>query len=259
MFTALLLCLAVDPQPERREWSVGDLKREALVVVPESAKTTPAPLVFVWHGHGGTMKFAANAMPIHKHWPEAIVVYPQGVPTPGRLTDLEGRKNGWQSGAGDQDDRDLKFFDAMLTSLQRDYKVDPKGIFSTGHSNGGGFTYLLWATRGDTFAAVAPSAAGPGSLRAARDLKAKPCMHIAGEMDPLVKYANQQRTMEFVKKLNGCNADGKAWEKAGPLTGTRFDSKSGTPFIALIHPGDHTYPKDAPKLIVQFFQENRKK
>ena len=247
--------LVVAAEPTRMEWTVGDLKREALVSVPESAKASEVPLVYVWHGHGGTMKHAAATMPFHKLWPEAIVVYAQGVPTPGKLTDPEGKKTGWQMGAGDHGDRDLKFFDEMQKSLHNDYKIDDKRIFSTGHSNGGGFTYLLWAARGEAFAAFAPSAAGPGSLKGARDLKPKPCLHVAGEADPLVKYENQKRTMEFVRKLNGCDAEGKFWDKGGPLVGTLYESKTGTPFLSLIHPGDHTYPSDAPKLIAKFFKE----
>ena len=190
---------------------------------------------------------------------DLIVVYAQGVPTPGQLTDPDGKKSGWQPKAGDHSDRDLKFFDEIQKTLHKDLKIDDKRIFSTGHSNGGGFTYLLWAARGDAFAAVAPSAAGPGSLKGARDLKPKPCLHVAGELDPLVKYDNQKRTMEYVRKLNGCEAEGKPWDKAGTIVGTQYESKGGTPFVSLIHPGDHTYPSDAPKLIVKFFKENPKK
>ncbi len=120
----------VAAEPTRMEWTVGDLKREALVSVPESAKTSDSPLVYVWHGHGGTMKHAAATMPLHKHWPEAIVVYAQGVPTPGQLTDREGKKSGWQPKAGDHGDRDLKFFDEMQKSLHQDYKIDDKRILA---------------------------------------------------------------------------------------------------------------------------------
>ena len=141
------------------EFKVDGVMREALVYAPSAAKTTASPLVFVFHGHGGGSRQAARSFAMNQHWPEAISVYMQGLNTPGRLTDPEGRKPGWQSGAGDQHDRDLKFFDAVLARLKQDYQVDEKRIYATGHSNGGSFTYLLWAERGDVLAAVAPSAA----------------------------------------------------------------------------------------------------
>ncbi len=243
--------------PKRVEWTVGDLKREALVYAPDKAAKEPCPVVFVFHGHGGTMQNAGKSFAIHTHWPEAICVYPQGVPTPGKLTDPDGKKSGWQHSAGDQGDRDLKFFDAVLKSLRADYKVDDARVYATGHSNGGGFTYLLWAARGDQLAAVAPSGA---AARYAADLKPKPCLHVAGESDPLVKYDWQKQTMEAVRKVNGCAADGKEWAAAGKLVGTVFPSKGGTPFVAAVHPGGHPFPAaDAPKLIVKFFQEHPKK
>ena len=54
--------------------------------------------------------------------------------------------------SGDQGDRDLKFFDEVLSTLKKEYKVDANRVYATGHSNGGAFTYLLWGERGDVFA-----------------------------------------------------------------------------------------------------------
>ncbi|MCW3052007.1 MAG: esterase, partial [Chthonomonadales bacterium] len=154
--------------------------------------------------------------------------------------------------AGDQSDRDLKFFDVVFASLRKQYQVDDKRIYVTGHSNGGGFTYLLWAERGDTFAAFAPAAA---VTRAVFSLKPKPAMHIAGENDELVKFPNQQRTMESLRKRNGCEAEGKAWAKSGTLVGTLYPSKTGTPFVSVIYPGPHALPAEVPALVVKFFRE----
>ena len=42
-------------EPVRREWIMVGTAREAMVCVPDGAKEKPAPLVFVFHGHGGTM------------------------------------------------------------------------------------------------------------------------------------------------------------------------------------------------------------
>lgn len=261
LFAAALVWASVASaaDPKRVEWTVGDAKREAIVCAPDKAATEPAPLVFVWHGHGGTMKNSERVFAVHKLWPEAVVVYPQGLPTPGKLTDPEGKKNGWQSGAGDQGDRDLKFFDEMLKSLRKDYKIDDKRVYSTGHSNGGQFTYLLWASRGDAFAAFAPSAAVYG--KGVRDLKPKPCLHVAGETDPLVKYDWQKLMIAAVKKANGCEDGGKEWAKAGKLVGTVYapKEKDGAPLVTLIHPGGHEASPDAPELIVKFFKEHARK
>src|SRR5271157_1423621 len=163
--------------PARMEWKVDGVTREALVYAPATAKTDPSPVVFAFHGHGGTMNNAANEFAYHKHWPEAIVVYMQGLNTPGALTAPEGKKPGWQKTFGDQGDRDLKFFDAVLATLKQDYKVDEKRIYATGHSNGGLFTYFLWAARGDVFAAIAPCAA-VAKPEFKQHIKAKPVLHM---------------------------------------------------------------------------------
>ena len=223
--------------------------REALVYVPPKAKTEGTPILFAFHGHGGTMNHAARTFGYHTLWPEAIVVYMQGLNTPGILTDSEGKKPGWQSRIGDQGDRDLRFFDAVLSDLKAELRVDQKRLYATGHSNGGGFTYLLWAMRGDRFAAFAPSAAMAGKNLAL--LKPKPVMHVAGEKDALVKFAWQQQTMSALRKLNECG-EAKPWAKGCTL----YESKLGAPVVTFVHPGTHKFPEAAPALIVKFFQEH---
>src|SRR5439155_10743104 len=100
---------------------------------------------------------------------------------------------------------------AVLASMKTDYAVDETRIYATGHSNGGAFAYQLWAKRGEAFAAVAPVAAAVGAYFA--DAKPKPVFHAASEKDPLVTFAMQQRTLDRVKKLNGCEGDGEEWAK----------------------------------------------
>jgi polyhydroxybutyrate depolymerase len=253
LFAALHSAFAADALV-RHELTVDGVVREALLWAPAKAKTEPAPLVFAFHGHGGNMNNAARMYHLHTLWPEAIVIYPQGLNTPGQLTDPEGKKPGWQGAAGLQGDRDLKFFDAMLASLEAKFKVDPKRIYSTGHSNGGGFTYLLWAERGDKFAAFGPSAAAARrALGTQGGLKPKPMIHIAGEKDPLVKFEWQKLTMEAVRKTNQCG-EGTSWEGAAGCT--LYPSEIGAPVVTFIHPGTHTYPGEAPALIVKFFKQH---
>jgi polyhydroxybutyrate depolymerase len=247
----LVLPLLAVAEPQRLEFQIGDLKREALVYLPGGLSETPAPVVFGFHGHGGTSRHAAATFRIQELWPEAIVVYMQGVPTPGRLTDPQGKRNGWQHDPGDHGDRDLKFFDAVLATLKEKHKIDDNRVYATGHSNGAAFTYVLWAARHDVLAAIAPSA---GSSRSLSTCKPKPVLHIAGENDPLVRFAGQKLVMARVRTINGCGAEGTEWAKDCTL----YASKQGTPLVTFIHAGDHKYRPEAPPLIVRFFKEHQR-
>jgi polyhydroxybutyrate depolymerase len=240
-------CPAAEPV---QTWEIEGVERQGLVFAPDSAKTEPAPLIFAFHGHGGTMHNSSRAWRYQELWPEAIVIYLQGLNTPGRLTDPQGKKPGWQSKVGDQNDRDLKLFDAVLKWARQTYKVDDKRVYCTGHSNGGGFTYLLWAARGDAFAAVAPSsAAGLGVLK---DLKPKPMLHIGGLKDPLVKFEWQKTTIDAVRKINGCDPEGKS--EGDRLT--VYPSPTGTVVETYLYDGGHSPPADAWPQVVKFFKEH---
>jgi polyhydroxybutyrate depolymerase len=236
--------------PNRREWTIDGVRREALVHVPARAAAPPSPVIFVFHGHGGNMRSPARTWAYHRLWEEAIVVYPQGLNTPGRLTDPEGKRSGWQHDAGAQGDRDLKFFDAILASLRRDHRIDERRIYATGHSNGGGFTYLLWAERGEVLAAVAPTASA--AARARDRLKPKPVFHLAGRKDPLVRFEWQEQTIQHLRQLNQCGPG-----IDGGRGRTIYPSAVGAPVVTLIHDGGHEFPAaKACPLIVEFFRQH---
>ena len=239
----------------RTTWKVDGVEREALIYAPPQAKTNATPVVFAFHGHGGTMNQSAHGFNYHTLWPEALVVYPQGLKTPGHLHDPEGKKNGWQHNIGSQDDRDLKFFDAMLASLKKDYRVDEKRIYSTGFSNGGGFTFLLWLARGDQFAALAPggAAVATNTPEAAliEKLQPKPVLLIDGEKDPLIKLEWQKQTIAALCQHNHCD-DGQPQGEYCTL----YPSKISAPVMTYIHPGGHQFPHEAAALVVKFFKEH---
>lgn len=236
----------------RREFVVDGIQRAALVFVPKEAGDAPLPVVFAFHGRGGTMQRAAAMFGFHQQWREAIVVYPQGLPTPGPA-DPEGKRPGWQVTPLDDRNRDLRYFDVMLAELERDYPVDRRRIYASGHSNGGFFTYTLWAARPSVLAAVAPSACTTERLGDAVPLTPKPVFHVAGEQDSLVPIESQRRTIERLKKLNGCEE-----ERPGRRPAVRISpSPGGTPVVTFIHPGGHGYPTAASAPIVEFFQRYR--
>jgi len=223
----LLLCgVANGASLTNIEWNIDGTTRRALVHLP--ASTEGAPIILAFHGHGGTMNFAARRFRLHELWPEAVVVYPQGLPTV-TPRDPAGKQAGWLMLPG-PNNKDLKLFDAMLETSRREWHINTNRVYVTGHSNGGGFTYLLWGQRGDSLAAVAPVAAsGALFLR-----QAKPCpvLHIAGKNDQIVDFKNQERAVEAARQVNSTNA----------------------PVEFVVHDGGHAYPNHAPGKIGAFFK-----
>ncbi len=253
------LCAAVRPvagaELTHLTLQVDGRERTALAYFPETVQPAGSPVVFVFHGHGGAAQNVVRGFAIQERWPEAICVYMQGLPTPSNL-DPEGKQSGWQKTQGEQGDRDLKFFDALLAQLQKQHKIDSRRIYATGFSNGGFFTYALWAARGDVLAAVAPCACIAGdNLKA---LKPKPCLHLAGKNDEIIRLEFQLKTMAAIRALNGCEDTGQSWNPGPRIVVTLYPSASGTPFVSAIHTGGHILPRSTGAWVVRFFKEQSK-
>lgn len=238
-----------------RSWTIDGVKRTALVRLPAEVKS-PVAVVFGWHGHGGNPAQAIRGWEVDKADTTSILVFPQGLKTSTPLVDKEGRWPGWQPAVGAEGDRDIKLFDAILEDLKKERAIDPKRIYSMGHSNGAAFSYVLWQARPEVLAAIG-SVAGSLTIKA-RDLQPLPVIHVAGETDPLVKYAWQQATFAAVRRFNACAEEGKPWAKAGVLEATLYPSTKGAPLVTAIHHGGHEYAPGSTELIVRFFRENPK-
>lgn len=236
-------------------WKVNGLYRSGMVWIPGDQTKRPKngwPCVFVFHGHGGSDRSAMRGFAIEKSWPEAVVIYLKGLPTKGLLTDPEGNRPGWDMRSEPKENRDIALFDAVLEWAVKEQHIDPARVFVTGHSNGGGFTYTLWAYRGDKLAAVAPSAAS--AYRVTELLKPKPAMIMGAQNDPLVKFEWQDAMIRLTKKLNQCRDNGKQWNTGGP-NATWYDSATNNPLVTLIHDRGHGMPQDAGQRISDFFKQ----
>lgn len=238
-----------------KTWTIDGVKRTALVRVPSGA-TGQLAVVFGWHGHGGRSTHSAGRWGYAEIDTTSILVFPQGLPTVSPLVDKEGRMPGWQTSVDSEGGRDMKFFDAMLADLKKEHAVDDRRIFSMGHSNGAAFSYLLWQARPDVLAAIGSVA---GSMRGdGKPTTSLPVIHVAGEKDPLVKFAWQKATFAAVRRINGCSEEGRPWAKEGVLEATLYPSSKGAPLVTAIHAGGHEYAKGSTELIVRFFKENPK-
>ena len=228
--------------------------RAAMVFAPSktSGAGEPAPLLFAFHSHGSSMQEAAGTMQFQRLWPEAIVVYMQGLPT--RIyVDPTGFETGWQQEPGQFGDRDLKFFDAVFAAVRMMFRVNDDRIYATGFSNGGIFTYLLWGTRGNVFAAIAPVAAQ--KFPAVHLTVPKPILHIAGEQDSVVPFKEQLQSIQIARELNGSNQTGSS---CGEYC-TSYASSNGAPVVSYIHRAGHVYPTGASEMIVRFFKEYKRR
>ncbi|MEC8252519.1 MAG: hypothetical protein VX044_04850 [Planctomycetota bacterium] len=241
--------------PALRRWQVdvdGHL-RSAWIFDPVRAGDDgqPRPVVFVFHGHGGRAQGIARGLAIHRHWPDAITVYPQGLPTPG-LFDKEGRGTGWQHDRGDLADRDLRFFDAMLDELLRAGRADPRRVCVTGHSNGGGFCYVLMVARGDQLAAAAPSSASAKQHVGDVALPQIPLLHSGSPRDRVIKWTSQMVAVDRARSARGCRA-GKTL-KAHPDV-VQHPSPKGAVCI-FEHDEGHRIPRKQAALTAAFFQRH---
>jgi polyhydroxybutyrate depolymerase len=245
-------------QGEVMTWNIGGVERKALVFAP--AVETPnekRPLIFAFHGHGGEMQNTASQMNFQTVWPEAIVVYPQGLDGPGVVHDQAGNAPGWQRYVGDFGDRDLKFFDRMLEALRHKYPVDNQRIYAVGFSNGAYFSYVLWATRSTNLAAIgAVAGAVTGAPLPPIQLTSPlPVMHIVGLMDGSVLLEWQAETIAADRNVN--NAPMKDGQPCGDSC-VLFPSSSQTPVKALFFNGGHLYPSWASAEFVKFFKTHRR-
>jgi len=224
--------IAATPPPPgfvRRTWRVGSATRQAIVRLPD--KVEGAPLLLAFHGHGGRVERTARTWKVDTAWPEAVVVFLQGVPTATR-NDPEGRRPGWKMvGLANAD---LDFVDAVLGTAREEWKVDPERIFAMGHSNGGGFVHLLYGRRTGIFAGFGVVAASGERLVAA----GKPCplIQIGGRADRIVPFADQEKAVEAVRRINGTAA----------------------PVEFVVHEGGHAWPGDATAKIVDFLKRQRR-
>jgi len=232
-------------------WTIDGVKRQALVFAPKpTTSEIKHPLVLGFHGHGGNMNAAAQGMHIQNLWPEAIVVYPQGLPTP-TVIDPQGLRPGWQNERGQQGDRDLKLFDEIVATMRQRFSVDEKRIYSTGFSNGGVFSYLLWAERGKIIAAIGECA---GRLfPSEHPVEPRAVLVIAGRADTTNPFALQQQSIETARQVDSATGPGQACGQ----NCTFYTSTTQTPVKTFIHPGGHVYPPWAPDRIVEFFKAHK--
>lgn len=145
---------AAAPESGRFDITVDGETREYIIAVPDDYDASkPYRLVFAWHPWGGSADQVAG-MGANGYYGlqsqangSAIFVAPEGL-------DFGGNGKGW----GNEDGKDLAFFDAMLERFEAELCIDRARVFSTGFSFGGMMSWALGCGRGNVVRAIAPMA-----------------------------------------------------------------------------------------------------
>jgi polyhydroxybutyrate depolymerase len=226
-------------------FSVAGTPRRAFLYAPSQPRAGMLlPVVLAFHGRGDTIE-SFEHIDIHRAWPDALVVYFQGL-------DRDGVP-GWQVDRGQDGDRDLRLVDAALADLRKKYHVDDNRIYATGFSNGAAFTFLLWAERPNVFAAYAVVA---GRLRpSVQPKQQQPILHVAGVNDPQIAYADQRAAIVTAVAINGVR---DKMMRCGNGC-TTYGADTDAPVVTWVHQGGHEYPRGTSERIVAFFSNQRRR
>lgn len=244
MVAALLLALA--QQPKTLTLNVEGAKRTALMFAPSAPARGKAPLVIALHGYTGNSDFTSKQFEVQKYWPQAYVLYPQGLPTklfPNQKQEFPG----WQLMPGQNGDRDIKFVKAMLEWAAKEPTIDVSKIHYEGHSNGSGFAWVVLKALGSKFASFAGYCGG--TLLPLAGAPKKPAILFCGTTDRLVSARSVKQFAERLAKHNGCGA-------------ARIDDNITTypgsfPVIVIEYSGGHMPPKTMFEKGVNFFKTGK--
>jgi poly(3-hydroxybutyrate) depolymerase len=224
---------------------VDGQERAFILSLPEGYDpTTPYPLIFAFHGLGGSAELVSSNgfyFGIEQTGGKpSIFVYPDGLDT--------GMGTGWANDGG----QDVAFFDALLAHLQQNYCVDSARVFSTGHSFGGMMTHTLACQRADVLRGIAPVAGayfGFGGGDCAGPVAA---WGAHGDPDDTVSYESGWTAIQRVMEANGCDPDSGMPVEATELC-TLYACDAGYPVTWCVHDENHNWPEFARDSIKQFF------
>jgi len=162
------------------------------------------PLVFVFHGDGGTGEQVRGRYALESASNDgAVFVYPDG----------EGRS--WKQAEPESTGADFLFFDELAAMATSQFCVDTSRVFATGFSSGGYMANQLACARAGTIRAVAPVAGGgPYDAQGKRyDARGELTCRVAGGVNALVIWGSSdtvvrpsegQKAAEHWRKNAGC-------------------------------------------------------
>jgi polyhydroxybutyrate depolymerase len=170
--------------------TVDGLTRTYLINLPPNYyDAKDFSLVIALHGGGGSgSQFEKTSLLTDKaNQSKFIVVYPDGL---GGTVGLSAART-WNAGlccgyAVTNNINDVKFISLLIDKLVASYKINPKKVYATGHSNGGMMAYRLACELSNKIAAIAVNSCTMVTNQDCQPSRAVPILHVHSVQDQKV-------------------------------------------------------------------------
>jgi poly(3-hydroxybutyrate) depolymerase len=241
-------CLLATPwaQAKRVSWrfEIDGQVRKVLLFVPDQPGAEPPPLLVAYHGRGDDAAAFAQAVQLHRDWPEAIVAYPRGesLQTP--------PMRGWQYRKGQFEDRDLKLTEQLLARIAERYGTRAERSYAAGFSNGGHFLFLLLKEQPRWFAAYA--ILGAVQPQYVSEAEPRPLMYLFGRGEP---REFQDDWASTVQALIRHNRSEQRLTDVPPCCKRAAPQPGGAPLVFGTYNAGHIWPAGGNDWLIAFFQQ----
>lgn len=176
---------------------VGAFERSYTLHTPPGFQSgTDIPVVVVLHGIGlsGEVALADGRWKGKADAEGFVVVGPDALPVdPTKPVNLLTNQRTWESTqfslGGSTNNRDVLFFDALLTDLSTRLGFPVTSVYIAGHSEGGSMAFIIASERGSKVRAIAPVASHWIGVGPQPD-PPTPTIYIVGSEDPVVPLAD---------------------------------------------------------------------
>lgn len=206
--------------------NVGGKNRTFIMHVPSAYKgDKPVPLVVDYHPIGGSGQGQMDGTTYKAQTdPEGVIsLYPDG--TGGKS--MMGA--GWNVGPCCSNDDDVEFSRAMIKQVEETVCIDPKRVYATGFSMGGGMSNHVACFMSDVYAAVAPAAMDLNKTNSATCNPERPISIIMfrGTADYVCKYEGGDSGFNDGLNFLGAEGNFKFWANKNECSGSPTTNSNG--------------------------------
>lgn len=216
--------------------------RAYIVHIPPDASANAAlPVMFVFHGAGGTGEQMQMATGFDALADQVglVTVYPNG--EMGNAPWNVGRNVCPPGNFVSTTQDDIAYVEHMLEDVAKDQCIDRDRVFATGFSMGGYFANELGCRAGRSiFRAIAPHSGG--AHRGACPGAPLPVLILHGDSDSLINYRCGTQARDYWVERNGCSAEIDRLEITGGYCDYNRDCPEQAPVVMCTFEGlDHAW------------------